>query len=88
MTDFDFDQLGEQLAREQDALLAKHNVQAEVRSRIAELDVATLSTLRKSVATTATRRAGLVWAMGGAALAAAAVALIALRGFPLDVQGK
>ena len=85
MTDFNFDQLGEQLAREQDTLLAKHNVQAEVRARIAELDV---GTLRKSVGTKATRRAGLIWAMGGAALAAAAVALIVLRGLPLDVHGK
>jgi|GEM_PF-484238 len=88
MTDFDFHQLGEQLAREQDTLLAKHNVQAEVRARIAELDV---GTLRKSAGTTATRRAGLVWAMGGAVLAAAAVALVALRGLPglsLDGQGR
>ena len=85
MTDFDFDRLGEQLAREQDALLAKHNVQAEVRSRIAELDA---STLRKSARTSATRRAGFVWAAGGAALAAAAIALIALRGLPMNPQPK
>jgi transmembrane sensor len=87
MTDFDFDRLGEQLAREQDTLLAKHNVQGEVRARIAELDV---GTLHRSAGTTATRRAGVVWAIGGggAVLAAAAVALVALRGLPLDVQGK
>ena len=85
MTDFDFDQLGEQLAREQDALLAKRNVQAEVRTRIAELDIATL---RKSAETSATRRAGMVWAVGGAALAAAAVALFALRGMPLEMPPK
>lgn len=81
MTDFDFDQLGEQLAREQDALLAKRNAQDEVRARIAELD---LSTLRSSARSSATRRAGFVWAMGGAALAAAAVALIWLRELPLE----
>lgn len=85
MTDFDFDQLGEQLAREQDALLAKHNVQAEVRSRIAELDV---TKLRKSAQIISTRRAGFVWAAGGAALAAAAVALFALRGLPFEAPPK
>jgi len=54
MTDFDFDRLGEQLAREQDGLLARHNAQAEVRARLAQLDVATL---RKSAQASATRRA-------------------------------
>lgn len=82
MTDFDFDQLGEQIAREQDALLAKRNVQAEVRSRIAPLDV---SALRKSARNAATRRAGMVWGAGGLTLAAAAVMLISLRGLSGDM---
>jgi transmembrane sensor len=81
MTDFDFDQLGEQLAREQDALLSKHNAQAEVRARIVELDV---SALRKSARVASTRRAGMVWAAGGVALAAAAMLLISLRGVQLE----
>jgi len=85
MTDFDFDQLGAELAREQDALLAKHNAQAEVRARITQLD---LGTLRKAAQASATRRAGFVWAVGGAALAAAAIALIALRGLPLTAAPK
>ena len=83
MTDFDFDQLGEHIAREQDALLTKHNVQAEVRSRIAELDV---GTLRKSARTAATKRAGMIWAAGGVTLAAAAAVLISLRGLDADMQ--
>ncbi|MEY4577711.1 MAG: hypothetical protein RL701_2414, partial [Pseudomonadota bacterium] len=37
-----FDKLGEQIAREQDALLARHNAQAEVRARLSELDLQTL----------------------------------------------
>jgi transmembrane sensor len=85
MTDFDFDRFGEQIAREQDVLLSKHNVQAEVRSRIADLNS---SELRKSAGALATRRAGLIWAAGGAVLAAAAVALISLRGYPVEVQPK
>lgn len=83
MTDFDFDQLGEHIAREQDALLSKHNVQAEVRSRIAELDV---GTLRKSARTAATKRAGMIWGAGGMTLAAAAVLLVSLRGLDVDMQ--
>jgi ferric-dicitrate binding protein FerR (iron transport regulator) len=86
MTDFNFDRLGEHIASEQDALLAKHNAQAEVRSRIAELDA---GALRKSARTAATRRAGMIWAGSGAlTLAAAAVVLLALRGLPLDADSQ
>src|ERR1700712_3675264 len=78
------DDLGEHIAREQDALLAKHSVRVhtEMRARMADLDV---GVLRKASQASATRRAGFIWAGGSVALAAAALALIPLRG--LDVNG-
>jgi hypothetical protein len=69
-----FDQLGARIAREQDSLLERHNAQAEVRARLAELDLETLQGSARS-ATRRLRRAA--WLGGVAAItAAAAVALL------------
>ena len=70
-----FERLFEEIAREQDALLDKHNAQAEVRSRLAELDAASLR--RKAPLTPGKR---MLWAgASGVALAAAAVLLVLLK---------
>ena len=73
------DRLGAQIAREQDALLERRNAQAEVRSRIAELDLESLDAGSARSATRRLRRAA--WLGGAAAItAAAAVALVMWSG--------
>lgn len=71
-----FDRLGQEIAREQDAWLAKHHVQAQVRERLADGDSLRARSLRHARRTRQVR-----WATGGAfACAAAAAALfMALR---------
>ena len=69
-----FDRLGEQLAREQDALLEQHNAQAEVRERLARLDFSEMRTSGFGARP-------LAWASaGGLSLAVAIAALVMLRG--------
>lgn len=65
-----FDQLGEQIAREQDELLERCNAQAEVRERLAQLDLSEPHRMRPL----------LRWASaGGLSLAVAAAALVMLH---------
>lgn len=72
-----FDRLLEHVAREQDDLLDRHNAQADVRQRIAELDV---SELRRTAAVAPAVGKRIAWAgAAGLTLSAAAAALLALR---------
>lgn len=73
-----FERLFEQIAREQDALLEKQNAQAEVRSRLAELDVTRLRETERAPRLNLPKSA--VWAGASSlALAAAAIMFITLR---------
>lgn len=78
MTGHNFDQLGQRIAREQDALLEKHNAQAEVRQRLAGFERRThaASSLHGWLQSTRVR-----WTAGAGALAlaAAAVAVFVLQ---------
>ncbi|MET0384519.1 MAG: FecR family protein, partial [Polyangiales bacterium] len=74
-----FDRLGEQIAREQDALLARRNTQAAVQARLADVD---LDTLRPQERTPwlAVRPRSALWAGAGAfALAAVVLVLVLAR---------
>jgi ferric-dicitrate binding protein FerR (iron transport regulator) len=72
-----FDRLLEHVAREQDDLLDKHNAQADVRRRLAELDVAEL---RRTAAVAPAVGKRIAWAgAAGLTLSAAAAALLALK---------